>query len=210
MTPCWTPSLCWISPLSSTPRPPPTGRPFRASALTQAWEQYELTLTTTKAEPTAKARFVLTVDRRGTIWLSLVSLFPPTYRNQANGFRPDLLQMLIDVRPKFLRFPGGNYLEGDQIADRFEWKKTLGPLSERPGHLAPWGYRSTDGLGLHEFLLWAENMNAEPVLAVYAGYSLKGAYVKPGPDLAPYVRDALDEIEYVTGPATSTWGSLRA
>jgi len=182
----------------------------RVSALTQAWEQYELTLTTTKAEPTAKARFVLTVDRPGTIWLSLVSLFPPTYRNQANGFRPDLLQMLIDVRPKFLRFPGGNYLEGDQIADRFEWKKTLGPLSERPGHMAPWGYRSTDGLGLHEFLLWAENMNAEPVLAVYAGYSLKGAYVKPGPDLAPYVQDALDEIEYVTGPATSKWGSLRA
>jgi len=182
----------------------------RVSALTQAWKQYELTLTTTKAEPTAQARFVLTVDRPGTIWLSLVSLFPPTYRNQANGFRPDLLQMLIDMRPKFLRFPGGNYLEGDQIADRFEWKKTLGPLSERPGHMAPWGYRSTDGLGLHEFLLWAENMNAEPVLAVYAGYSLKGAYVKLGPDLAPYVQDALDEIEYVTGPATSKWGSLRA
>jgi alpha-N-arabinofuranosidase len=118
--------------------------------------------------------------------------------------------MLIDMRPKFLRFPGGNYLEGDQIADRFDWKKTLGALSERPGHMAPWGYRSTDGLGLHEFLLWAEDMNAEPVLAVYAGYSLKGAYVKPGPDLEPYLQDALDEIEYVTGPASSKWGSLRA
>jgi len=182
----------------------------RVSGLTQTWKPYELTLMTTKAEPTAKARLVLTVDRPGTIWFSLVSLFPPTYRNQANGFRPDLLQMLIDMRPKFLRFPGGNYLEGDQIVDRFEWKKTLGPLSERPGHMAPWGYRSTDGLGLHEFLLWAENMNAEPVLAVYAGYSLKGAYVKPGPDLEPYVQDALDEIEYVTGPPSSKWGSLRA
>jgi alpha-N-arabinofuranosidase len=178
--------------------------------LTQAWKQYELALTTTEGEPTAKARFVLTVDRPGTIWLGLVSLFPPTYRNQANGFRPDLLQMLIDMRPKFLRFPGGNYLEGDQIADRFAWKKTLGPLSERPGHMGPWRYRSTDGLGLHEFLLWAEDMNAEPVLAVYAGYSLKGAYVKPGSDLAPHIQDALDEIEYVTGPATSKWGSLRA
>jgi alpha-N-arabinofuranosidase len=182
----------------------------RVSGVTQAWKQYELTLTTATVEPTAKARFVLTVDRPATIWFSLVSLFPPTYRNQLNGFRPDLLQMLIDMRPKFLRFPGGNYLEGDQIADRFEWKKTLGPLSERPGHMAPWGYRSTDGLGLHEFLLWAENMNAEPVLAVYAGYSLKGAYVKPGPDLVPYIQDALDEIEYVTGPASSKWGSLRA
>ena len=182
----------------------------RVSGVTQAWKQYEVTLTTAGLAPTAKARFVLTVDRPATIWFSLVSLFPPTYRNQANGFRPDVLQMLIDMRPKFLRFPGGNYLEGDQIADRFEWKKTLGPLSERPGHMAPWGYRSTDGLGLHEFLLWAEDMNAEPLLGVYAGYSLKGAFVKPGPDLEPYVQDALDEIEYITGPASSKWGSARA
>jgi alpha-N-arabinofuranosidase len=182
----------------------------RVSGLTQAWKQYEVTLSTANVTPTAKARFVLTVDRPGTIWLSLVSLFPPTYRNQANGFRPDLLQMLIDMRPRFLRFPGGNYLEGDQIPDRFEWKKTLGPLSERPGHMAPWTYRSSDGLGLYEFLTWAEDMNAEPVLAVYAGYSLKGAYVKPGPDLEPYIEDALDEIGYVAGPVTSKWGSLRA
>jgi alpha-N-arabinofuranosidase len=182
----------------------------RTSGVTQAWKPYEVTLTTARLAPTAKARFLLTVDRPGTIWFGLVSLFPPTHRDQANGFRPDLLQMLIDMRPKFLRFPGGNYLEGDQIADRFDWKKTLGALSERPGHMVPWGYRSTDGLGLHEFLLWAEDMNAEPVLAVYAGYSLKGAYVKAGADLEPYLQDALDEIEYVTGPASSKWGSLRA
>jgi alpha-N-arabinofuranosidase len=120
------------------------------------------------------------------------------------------MQMMVEMKPKFLRFPGGNYLEGDQIADRFEWKKTMGPLSDRPGHMAPWGYRSTDGLGLHEFLLWCEDMNAEPLLAVYAGYSLKGAHVNPGRDLEPYVQDALDEIEYVMGPATSKWGSMRA
>src|SRR5205823_2147907 len=90
---------------------------------------------------------------------------------QPNGFRTDIMQMMVDMKPKFLRFPGGNYLEGDQIADRFEWKKTLGPLSNRPGHVGPWGYRSSDGLGLHEFLLWCEDMDAEPVLAVYAGYS---------------------------------------
>ncbi len=182
----------------------------RVSGLTPAWKQYELTLTTGAVRTTAAARYVLTVDRPGSIWLSLVSLFPPTFRNQPNGFRPDLMQMLVDMQPKFLRFPGGNYLEGDQIADRFDWKKTLGPLSERPGHMAPWTYRSSDGLGLDEFLLWCEDMNAEPVLAVYAGYSLKGAHVKPGPDLEPYVQDALDEIEYVTGPATSTWGARRA
>jgi alpha-N-arabinofuranosidase len=182
----------------------------RVPALTSAWKQYELTLTTGNVARTTGAKYVLTTDRPGTVWFSLVSLFPPTFKNQANGFRPDLLQMLIDMRPTFLRFPGGNYLEGDQIADRFDWKKTLGPLSERPGHMAPWTYRSSDGLGLHEFLMWAENMNAEPILAVYAGYSLKGAYVKPGPDLEPYIQDALDEIEYVMGPATSKWGALRA
>jgi len=183
----------------------------RIASLAQTWTRHELTLETASSVPTtAKARFALTLDRPGRVWLSLVSLFPPTFRNQANGFRPDLMQMLVDLKPKFLRFPGGNYLEGDQIADRFDWKKTLGPLSERPGHMAPWTYRSSDGLGLYEFLLWCENMGAQPVLAVYAGYSLKGAYVKPGADLEPYIQDALDEIEYVTGPTSSKWGAVRA
>jgi len=180
------------------------------SALTSAWKQYETTLQTGKVTPTTKTRYVLTLDRPGTAWFSLVSLFPPTFKDQPNGFRPDIMQMMVDMKPKFLRFPGGNYLEGDQIADRFEWKKTIGPLADRPGHKAPWGYRSTDGLGLYEFLLWCEDMNAEPLLAVYAGYSLKGVHVNPGQDLEPYVQDALDEIEYVAGPATSKWGSLRA
>jgi alpha-N-arabinofuranosidase len=178
--------------------------------LTSAWKQYDVTLQTGKVTATTKTRYALTVDRPGTVWFSLVSLFPPTFKEQPNGFRLDIMQMMVDMKPKFLRFPGGNYLEGDQIVDRFEWKKTIGPLSDRPGHLAPWTYRSSDGLGLHEFLLWSEDMNAEPVLAVYAGYSLKGAHVNPGPDLEPYVQDALDEIEYVMGPAASTWGSVRA
>jgi alpha-N-arabinofuranosidase len=179
-------------------------------AVSATWKQYELTLQTRGATPTTAARLVLAVERPGTVWFSLVSLFPPTFKNQANGFRPDIMQMMVDMKPKFLRFPGGNFLEGDQIADRFEWKKTLGPLAERPGHVGPWTYRSTDGMGLHEFLLWAEDMDAEPLLGLYAGYSLKGAHVNPGPDLEPYVQDALDEIEYVTGPATSKWGALRA
>src|SRR5436190_20798714 len=180
------------------------------AGLGTAWKQYEVTLQTGRVTPTTAARYVLTVERPGTVWFSLASLFPPTFNNQPNGFRPDIMQMMVDMKPKFLRFPGGNYLEGDQVADRFEWKKTVGPLSDRPGHRAPWGYRSSDGLGLHEFLLWCEDMNAEPLLAVYAGYSLKGVHVNPGPDLEPYVQEALDEIEYVTGPATSKWGALRA
>ena len=179
--------------------------------LTGEWKQYAVTLRTGKGvAPTSEARFALTADRPGTVWLGLVSLFPPTWKDRPNGFRPDLMKMLIDMKPAFLRFPGGNYLEGGSIPNRFDWKKTLGPLSERPGHPGPWGYRSTDGMGLLEFLLWCEDMGAEPLLGVYAGYSLNGDFVKPGPDLEPYVQDALDEIEYVIGPVTSKWGARRA
>jgi alpha-N-arabinofuranosidase len=180
-------------------------------SLSADWQLYKLVLKTDKTvTPTTQARLELAVQHPGTIWLGLVSLFPPTWKNQPNGFRPDLMQMLVDLKPAFLRFPGGNYLEGDTLKKRFDWKKTLGPISQRPGHAGPWGYRSTDGLGLYEFLLWCEDMKASPVLAVYAGYSLRGGVVKPGPDLEPYVQDALDEIEYVSGPVTSPWGAQRA
>lgn len=178
--------------------------------VTGDWKQYRVTLRTGDVTPTSKARLTLKVERPGTVWLSLVSVFPPTWKDRPNGLRRDLMQMLVDLKPAFLRFPGGNYLEGQTVATRFDWKKTLGPLAERPGHPGPWGYRSSDGMGLLEFLLWTTDMGAEPVLGVYAGYSLGGEYVKPGPGLEPYVQDALDEIEYVTGPVTSTWGARRA
>lgn len=183
----------------------------RVPGLSADWKRYEVSLETdANVTPTTKARLVLSVDQPGTIWLGLVSLFPPTWNDQPNGFRKDLMQMLVDLKPKFLRFPGGNYLEGDTIATRFDWKKTLGPIDRRPGHRGCWNYRSSDGVGLLEFLLWCEDMGAEPVLAVYAGYSLKGEFVKPGPDLEPYIQDALDEIEYVSGAASTKWGGQRA
>ena len=178
--------------------------------LSADWKAYTVTLKTGKVVPTAKARFALTMDRPGTVWLGYVSLFPPTWKNRPNGLRPDLMQMLVDLKPGFLRFPGGNYLEGNTIAERFDWKKTLGPTENRPGHPCPWGYRSTDGMGLLEFLYWCEDMGAEPVLAVYAGFSLGGEHVTPGPNLAPYVQEALEEIEYVTGDTNTKWGAIRA
>ena len=114
------------------------------------------------------------------------------------------------MHPAFLRFPGGNYLEGDHIAERFEWKKTIGPLVDRPTHPSPWNYHSSDGMGLLEFLEWCEDLKMQPVLAVYAGYSLAQEHVNPGADLEPYVQDALDEIEYVTGGTDTKWGAERA
>jgi alpha-L-arabinofuranosidase len=174
------------------------------------WKKYELTLTTVAdVKPTTDARFVISTDRTGLYYFNLVSLFPPTYNNRLNGNRIDLTQMLIDMKSKFLRFPGGNYLEGPDLANAFPWKTTLGPIENRPGHKGSWGYRPTDGMGLYEFLMWAEEINAEPLLGVYAGYALNGDHVDAGPLLKPYVDDALDEIEYIIGDAKTYWGAKR-
>ncbi|HWB26793.1 MAG TPA: alpha-L-arabinofuranosidase C-terminal domain-containing protein [Chitinophagaceae bacterium] len=176
-----------------------------------SWKKYELTLTTSaNIQPTKDARFVISTTRTGLYYFNLVSLFPTTYNNRPNGNRVDIMQMLVNMKPKFLRFPGGNFLEGPLLTDAFPWKTTLGPLESRPGHKGSWGYRPSDGMGLLEFLTWCEDMGAEPVLAVYAGYSLSGDHVNAGPLLKPYVDDALDEIEYVTGDTTTYWGAKRA
>ena len=178
------------------------------------WKKYEIDLTTGAVNKSTGNRFVISAAGKGQLWFSLVSLFPPTYKNRANGNRIDLMEKLADMHPQFLRFPGGNFLEGDTIATRFDWKKTIGPLEDRPGHVGCWGnpvpYHVTDGLGLLEFLNWCEDLKMEPLLAVYAGYSLKGAHVNPGKDLEPFVQEALDEIEYCTGDASTTWGKRRA
>ena len=109
------------------------------------WKKYELTLTTgADITPTKDARFVISTDRTGVYYFNLVSLFPPTYNNQSNGFRVDLMQMLVDMKPKFLRFPGGNFFEGPTINDAFPWTTTLGPIAHRPAHNGSLGSRSTE------------------------------------------------------------------
>ena len=181
----------------------------KLSSLTSEFKEYRLTLRTAQMTA-AEGVFVVEAQNPGTIWLQGASLFPPTYRGTPNGSRGDLMEKLLDLKPSFLRLPGGNYLEGNTIPDRFNWKTTLGNIFERPGHQGPWGYRSSDGLGLMEFLRWCEDLRMKPVLAVYAGFSLRGAHVEPSPALEPYVQDALDEIEYVTGGIDTKWGGERA
>ncbi len=178
-------------------------------SLTSEWQQHEFTLQSDAATKSSQYHLVLSVGKPGTVWFSLVSLFPPTYHDRNNGNRIDLMEKLAAMKPAFLRFPGGNYLEGDHISERYEWKKTIGPLVDRPTHPSPWHYRSSDGMGLLEFLEWCEDLKMQPLLAVYAGYSMQQEFVKPGPDLDPYVQDALDEIEYVTGDASTKWGAER-
>ncbi len=190
-----------------------TGKPVATASvagLTQGWKKYEFTMKTGAMEASSANHLYLTVGHAGTVWIDLVSLFPPTYHDRVNGNRIDLMEKLADMRPAFLRFPGGNYLEGDQIFERYEWKTTLGPLVDRPTHPSPWRYRSSDGLGLLEFLEWCEDLHMQPVLAVYAGYSMRQEHINPGPALDPYVQDSLDELEYVTGSTNTKWGAVRA
>jgi alpha-L-arabinofuranosidase len=178
--------------------------------ITTAWAQYSVMLTTGSVSTTEDTRFVITAASPGTFWLNQVSLFPPTYHGRANGNRIDLMQKMADLKPGCLRLPGGNYLEGNTIDQRFEWKNTIGPIQQRPGHESPWGHRSDDGLGLLEFAEWCEDLHMQSLLAVYASYSLNGTHVNRGPDLAPYVQDALDEIQYLIGSTSTTWGAKRA
>ena len=190
-----------------------TGKSVASAEVTSIgadWKQYTVTLHTGKIEASEAYHLELTLTKPGTVWMTLVSLFPPTYHNRVNGNRVDLMEMLGGLHPAFLRFPGGNYLEGDHINERYEWKKTIGPLVDRPTHPSPWNYHSSDGLGLLEFLEWCEDLHMQNVMAVYAGYSMRQEHVEPGPKLDPYVQDALDEIEYATGGTDTKWGAERA
>ena len=189
-------------------------------AITDAWKHYKVTLKTGQVTPTADTRFVIAASSKGTVNLNLVSLFPPVFMERTGaalggrpvtGFRSDIMQLLDQMHPAFLRFPGGNYIEGSNFENRFNWKAMIGPWEDRSGHMSPWGYQSSDGLGLLEFLEWCEELNMEPVVGVYAGLHLNGGHdVRTGDALKPFVQDALDEIEYITGDVTTKWGARRA
>jgi alpha-L-arabinofuranosidase len=123
------------------------------SGISGEWKQYTFTLKTGQVATSANNHFQLTLAKPATVWFDLISLFPPTYHDRPNGNRVDLMEKLAAMNQRFLRLPGGNYLEGDHIPDRFDWKKTIGPMVDRPTHMSPWRYRSSDGMGLLEFLL---------------------------------------------------------
>ncbi|MFI5585467.1 LamG-like jellyroll fold domain-containing protein [Amycolatopsis sp. NPDC051758] len=144
----------------------------------------------------------------GDAWFQQVSLFPPTFKN--HGVRLDLGQKLAAMKLGLFRVPGGNYLEGNTLDTRFAWKNTIGPLEQRPGHQnTAWGYWSTDGFGILDYLKLAEDIGAQPLLGLFAGYTLNGQHVDQA-DYPQYVQEALDEIEYAIGDASTTWGAKRA
>ena len=137
----------------------------------QEWKKYTATITATASDE--RGYLALKGSVKGVIFLDVVSLFPPTFKDRPNGCRQDLAQMLADLHPRFMRFPGGCYIEGayaDGATNRFEWKKTIGPIEERPGHLnRNWGYKVTDGLGYHECLQLAEDIGANSMFVVNMG-----------------------------------------
>jgi len=176
------------------------------------WTKYSVTLTTSATTPVSTAnRFVIAADGVGagsSLYFDVVTCQPPTYHN--TGLRSDLMAKLAATRPGFFRVPGGNYLEGNTLSTYFDWKKTVGPIENRPGHQNDaWGYWSTDQVGTKGYLDMAEQTGAQPLLAVFAGYTLNHTVV-PQSQLAPYVQDALDEIQYAIGGTNTKWGARRA
>jgi alpha-L-arabinofuranosidase len=176
------------------------------SGLTTGWQKFSCTLTSTGND--ANACFVLSTTSTGTLWFDVVSLFPPTFNNRPNGMRPDLAQMLADLHPKFMRFPGGCFVEGDYLANRFQWKNSIGPIETRPGHNNLWGYRTSDGMGFHEYLQFAEDIGAKPLYVCNVGVAHND--FQPYTDLGGYIQEALDALEYANGAVTTTYGAMRA
>ncbi len=180
-----------------------------------SWRKYTVQLKTPASAPTtATNTFVIsTTDNSAngaTIWFGAAYLYPPSYQNASNHLRVDLMQKLAQLKPAVFRVPGGNYLEGNTYATRFEWSNTVGPVDERAGHYnSAWGYWSTDGMGIDEYMQMAEEVGSSPILAVYAGYTLNGQS-DTGSTLINDVMDAVDEIHYLTDPTSTNWGALRA
>ncbi|CAL9103676.1 unnamed protein product [Musa acuminata var. zebrina] len=170
------------------------------------WTKVELKVESSGTN--VNARFQLTTTTKGVIWLDQVSVMPlDTYKG--HGFRMELASMLADLKPRFLRFPGGSYVEGEWLMNAFRWRETIGPWEERPGHFNDvWKYWTDDGLGFYEFLQLAEDIGALPLWVVNTGIS-HNDQVNPS-SISAFVKDTLDAIEFARGDSGSKWGSIRA
>jgi len=175
------------------------------SGLGNNWKYHTLDLTATGSDP--KAKLEISGDGKGVLFLDMVSLLPKkTWKD--HGLRPDLAESLDGLHPKFLRFPGGCWVEGDDFAHMNHWKNTIGNLDTRTPLWNIWKYYATQGLGYHEYLQLAEDLGAEPLFCINIGMSHKETI--PMDRMGQWVQDALDAIEYANGPTNSFWGAMRA
>lgn len=183
----------------------------KISGVAAGWKKFEHEFTATQTEN--KARLTITLGDKGTVWLDFVSLFPKnTWKNQPNGLRADLAQMIYDLHPRFVRFPGGCVVEAATIETAYDWKLTVGPVEQRAERWGPWNYRRTQGMGLLEYFQFCEDLGAEPLYVGFAGQTciFREREHVPMEDMG-WVRDNfLDVIEYANGAADSKFGALRA
>ncbi len=205
------------------------------TGLTSEWKKYSVVLK--PSATAAKARLKLTVEGTGTLDLDVVSLFPKdTYLKRENGLRPDLVELLKGMNPGFLRFPGGCIVEGRTLAQRYQWKETIGDLASRRPLINRWNtefshrftpdYYQSFGLGFFEYFQLSEDIGAEPlpILNVGMACQFNSAELAPisaakGPNAADaadeptldtFIQDALDLVEFANGAVTTTWGAKRA
>ena len=159
----------------------------------------------------------------GVIDLDMISLFPKdTWKNRPGGMRADMIQLLADMKPGFIRFPGGCIVEGYDLSQRYQWKKTIGPIEERQLIINRWNteivnrptldYFQTFGLGFFEYFQLAEDIGAEPLPILNCGMACQfnSSELVPIEGLDPYVKDAIDLIEFANADSTTYWGKIRA
>jgi len=191
------------------------------SGITKDWNKYEVILKPIKTD--ASARLNVLVKGKGLVEIETVSLFPvDTWKGRKNGLRSDLVQLLADMKPGFVRFPGGCIVEGRELITRYQWKKTVGEPEDRELIVNRWNtefkHRSTPdyfqsfGLGFYEYFLLSEDIGAEPLPILNCGMACQynTSELVDMKDLDPYIQDALDLIEFANGAVTTQWGKLRA
>lgn len=175
------------------------------SGVGRDWKYLQAELKASGSDP--KARLEISGNGATTLYLDMVSLMPQrTWKK--TGLRPDLAEAMNGLQPAFLRFPGGCWVEGEDMSRMYNWKKTVGDVDARTPLWNIWGYNATHGLGYHEYLQLAEDLGAEPLFCINVGMSHRE--VVPLSQMGQWVQDALDAIEYANGPTNSFWGSLRA
>ena len=185
------------------------------------WKEYTASFKATATA--AKAKLNVWFDGKGAVDVDMISLFPQdTWKERPKGLRADLVQLLADMKPGFLRFPGGCIVEGRDLATRYQWKKTVGKIEDRELIVNRWNtefnhrpapdYFQSFGLGFFEYFQLAEDIGASPLPILSCGMACQfnTAELVPMDELDPYIQDALDLIEFANGPVTSSWGKLRA
>lgn len=178
------------------------------------WKEYSCMLTSSQTD--YSGRLVVRIMNEGRLYLDMVSLFPEhTYKMRANGMRADLAEFLADLKPKFMRFPGGCLVHDGSInsQDRdsmYRWKNTIGDISTRPSRRNNWNYNQTLGLGFYEYFIFCEDIGAKPLPVLPAGYDPHHHRLVPFDQLDEWIEDALDLIEFANGDTITTWGAIRA